>query len=159
MASRKSSIFAAVSAVTATTLMATFAAWSQSARPPISMLAPPPPPPNERQVYLVRLDQSDCTNSNVPNTDGPNVGGNIWLSRDSSGNTNIKVAITASPSTSYNIYLKCVRQIGTITTDDEGSAIATFTYPTSSVGATYAFDMYPNGAPAGNKFQSATVNY
>jgi hypothetical protein len=126
---------------------------------PTSMIAPPPPPPNERQVYLVRLDQSDCTNSNVPNTDGPSVGGNIWLSRDTSGNTDIKVAITASPSTTYDIYLKCVRQIGTITTDDEGSAIATFTYPTSSVGATYAFDMYPNGAPAGNKFQSATVNY
>lgn len=157
MASRKASTFLAVSAVAATTLIATFAAWSQSAPPPTGMIAAPPP--NERQVYLVRLDQSDCTNSNVPNTDGPNVGGNIWLSRDSSGNTNIKVAITASPSTSYNIYLKCVRQIGTITTDDEGSAIATFTYPTSSVGATYAFDMYPNGAPPGNKFQSATVNY
>lgn len=123
------------------------------------MIAPPPPPPNERQVYLVRLDQSDCANSNVPNTDGPNVGGNIWLSRDTSGNTNIKVAITASPSTAYNIYLKCVRQLGTITTDDEGSGIATFTFATSSVGATYAFDMYPNGAPPGNKFQSATVSY
>lgn len=158
MASRKASIFTAIAAVSAATLAATLAAWSQSAPPPRSMIAPPPPP-NERQVYLVRLDQSDCTNSNVPNTDGPNVGGNIWLSRDTSGNTNIKVAITASPSTAYKIYLKCVRQIGTITTDDEGSAVATFTYPTSSVGATYAFDMYPNGAPAGNKFQSATVNY
>ncbi len=103
MASRKASIFTAIAAVSATILAATFAAWSQSAPPHRSMIAPPPPPPNERQVYLVRLDQSDCTNSNVPNTDGPNVGGNIWLSRDTSGNTNIKVAITASPSTAYNI--------------------------------------------------------
>jgi len=42
---------------------------------------------------------------------------------------------------------------------DGGSGIATFTFATGSVGATYAFDIYPNGAPPGNKFQSATVNY
>jgi len=41
----------------------------------------------------------------------------------------------------------------------EGEGFATFTFPTNSTGATYGFDMYPNGAPAGNKFQSATVNF
>jgi hypothetical protein len=67
--------------------------------------------------------------------------------------------MTASPNTAYNFYLKCVKQLGTITTGDEGEGIASFTFPTNSVGATYGFDMYPNGAPAGNKFQSATVNF
>ena len=114
---------------------------------------------NDRQVYLVRQDKSDCTNTTVPSGDSPNVGGNLWLTRDSSGNTTVKVAMTASPTTAYNFYLKCVKQLGTITTDDEGEGTATFTFPTNSVGATYGFDMYPNGAPAGNKFQSATVNF
>jgi hypothetical protein len=30
--------------------------------------------PNQRQVYLVRKDQADCTNSDVPNVDSPLVG-------------------------------------------------------------------------------------
>jgi len=67
--------------------------------------------------------------------------------------------MTASPNTAYNFNLKCVKQLGTITTGDEGEGFATFTFPTNSTGATYGFDMYPNGAPAGNKFQSATVNF
>ena len=56
---------------------------------------------NDRQVYLVRQDQSDCTNTTVPSGDSPNVGGNLWLSRDSSGNTTVKVAMTASPTPSF----------------------------------------------------------
>jgi hypothetical protein len=121
--------------------------------------AAPPMPANERQAYLVRLDQSDCSNSNVPNTDSPAVGGNVWLSRGSDGNTTVQVAMTVSPNTTYHFFLKCVRQLGDIKTGDEGTGFATFTFPTNSVGASYAFDMYPEGAPPGNKFQSATVNF
>jgi hypothetical protein len=139
MPSRRIPIFAAISTGAATMLIATLAAWAQA---PHTTIGPPPPPPNERQVYLVRLDQSDCTDSNVPNTDSPSVGGNLWLSRGSDGNTTVKVAMTVSPNTTYHFFLKCVRQLGDITTGDEGTGFATFTFPTNSVGATYAFDMY-----------------
>jgi hypothetical protein len=160
--------FAVISTVATTTFLATLAAWAQTAAPSklppagspaIRVMSPVAASANDRQVYLVRQDQSDCTNTTVPSGDSPNVGGNLWLSRDSSGNTTVKVAMTASPNTAYNFYLKCVKQLGTITTGDEGEGIASFTFPTNSVGATYGFDMYPNGAPAGNKFQSATVNF
>jgi hypothetical protein len=52
-----------------------------------------------------------------------------------------------------------VRQLGDIITGDEGVGTASFTFPTNSASATYAFDMYPEGAPPGNKFQSATVSF
>jgi hypothetical protein len=116
-------------------------------------------PADQRQVYLVRLDQSDCTNSNVPNKDSPSVDGIVFVNRGNDGNTTVKIAMTASSKTTYHFYLKCVRQLGDITTDDEGVGAASFTFPTNSTGATYAFDMYPEGAPPGNKFQSATVNF
>jgi hypothetical protein len=118
-----------------------------------------PHDPNEPQVYLVRKDQSDCQNSDVPNVDSPLVAGNVWLARHSDGNTSVKVAVTAKPSTTYHFFLKCVRQLGDIPTDDEGVANASFTFPTNAVGNVYAFDMYPEGAPPGNKFQSAQVKF
>jgi hypothetical protein len=55
--------------------------------------------------------------------------------------------------------LKCVRRLGDITTDDEGVAIVSFAYPSSSVGNAYAFEMHPEGAPAGNRYQSAQVAF
>jgi hypothetical protein len=118
-----------------------------------------PTDPNQRQVYLVRQDQSDCTNSNVPNVDSPLVGGNIWVTRLHDGNTSVKVAMTAKPSTTYHFFLKCVRQLTDITTDDEGVANVSLVFPTNLVGAVYGFDMYPEGAPAGNKYQSAQISF
>jgi hypothetical protein len=52
-----------------------------------------------------------------------------------------------------------VRPLADITTGDEGVAIASFAFSTNLVGAVYGFDMYPEGAPAGNKFQSAQVSF
>jgi hypothetical protein len=52
-----------------------------------------------------------------------------------------------------------LRQLGDITTGGEGVGTADFAFPTNSTGATNAFDMYPQGAPPGNKFQSATVSF
>ena len=118
-----------------------------------------PTDPNQRQVYLVRQDQANCTNSDVPNVDSPLVGGNIWVTRLHDGNTSVKVAMTAKPSTTYHFFLKCVRQLADITTDDEGVANVSFVFPTNLVGAVYGFDMYPEGAPAGNKYQSAQVSF
>jgi hypothetical protein len=125
----------------------------------VAQLAPVPSDPNQRQVYLVRKDQSDCSNSDVRNEDSPLVAGNIWITRLHDGNTSVKVALTAKPGTTYHFFLKCVRQLADITTDDEGVGMASFAFPTSLVGAVYAFDMHPEGAPAGNKFQSAQVSF
>ena len=111
-----------------------------------------------RQVDLVRQDQSDCTNTTVP-VNPPVISGTVSLNRDSDGNTTVKVAMTVSPDTTYHFFLKCVRQLGDITTGDEGTGFGSFTFQTSEVGATYAFDMYPEGAPLGNKFQSVTVKF
>jgi hypothetical protein len=108
---------------------------------------------------LVRKDQSDCTNSDVPNVDSPLVAGNVWVTRLHDGNTSVKVALTAKPATTYRFFLKCVRPLADITTDDEGVAIASFAFPTSLVGVVYAFDMSAEGAPPGNKFQSAQVSF
>jgi hypothetical protein len=115
--------------------------------------------PNQRQVYLVRKDQADCTNSDVPNVDSPLVGGNIWVTRLHDGNTSVKVAMTAKPATTYHFFLKCVRQLTDITTDDEGVANVSFAFPTSLAGPVFGFDMYPEGAPAGNKYQSAQISF
>ena len=143
------------SGLIAATIVAGFAA----ALPALAQFPAPKADPNQRQVYLVRQDQSDCDNSNVPNVDSPLVFGNVWVTRQSDGNTNIQVAMTAKPRTTYHFYLKCVRQLTDITTDDEGVGNASVSVPTSLLGAAFAFDMYPEGAPSGNKFQSATVKF
>src|SRR5262245_60873314 len=123
------------------------------------MLRNVPRDPNQAQVYLVRQDSSDCQNSDVKNEDSPLVGGNVWVSRTPNGNTTVKVAMTAKPNTAYHFFLKCVRLLGNLSPDGEGVAIASFTFPSSAVGNVYAFDSYPEGAPAGNKFQSARVSF
>jgi hypothetical protein len=139
-------------------VMAAVSAGAQG-NPPRTAGNPPPKAPNEAEVYLVRQDFSDCTNSNVPNVNGPLVAGNVWVTRESNGNTVLKVALTASPKTTYHFFLKCVRQLGDIQTDEDGVGIVGFSFPTSAVGNVYAFDSYPEGAPAGNKFQSAQVKF
>ena len=115
--------------------------------------------PASAEVQMVRQDQADCTNDNVNADDPSRSGGTVWIVRQADGNTTVKVAITASPNTVYHFYLKCVRQLGDIKTQDEGDGIATFEFPTSATGPVYAFDMYPEGAPPGNKFQSVQVKF
>ncbi len=136
-----------LAAAAATVLFVSAAAMAQ--------IQPSAVPPNERNVYLVRQDQSDCQNSNVPNTDGPNVGGFVKVIRGSDGNTQVNIALTGTPNTT----LKCVRLLGDIKTDDEGVASASFSFRTNETGNVFAFDSYPEGAPSGNKFQSAQVKF
>jgi hypothetical protein len=121
---------------------------------------PEPPVPIEGlEAFLIRQDSSDCANSNV-NANNPSlIGGTAWVLRQSNGNTSVKVAITGTPNTTYNFYLKCVKQLGTIATQDEGEGSGAFEFPTSSTGALITFDMYPNGAPSGNVFQSVPVTF
>ena len=113
--------------------------------------------PSLREVALVKQDFSDCENSNV--SPSGYVGGTVWVVRGSDGTTNVKVGITAQRNTTYHFFLKCVRILGDIQTYDEGVGEAVFSFRTNEVGNTFAFDMYPEGAPTGNKYQSVTVKY
>jgi hypothetical protein len=126
-------------------------AFAASAQKP-----PTPPPPNQgTETFLIRQDFSDCNNSNV-NANNPSlIGGVAWVLRQQNGSTTAKVAITGTPNTTYNLYHKCVAQIGTITTEDEGVGSGVVQFQTNP--GTVTFDMYPNGAPSGNKFQSVPI--
>ncbi len=126
--------------------------------PPYGARKAPPGPPGIATA-LIRQDQSDCTNSNVNANDSTRRGGTVWVYRNPNGNTDLTIAISAKPNTTYHFFLKCVRLLGDIKTYDEGEGMATFSFPTSSVGNVYAFDMYPEGAPPGNKFQSGQVKF
>ena len=110
------------------------------------------------QVSLVRQDFSDCTNSNVSDKDPSLIGGQAWVVRNPDGTTSVKIAMTVKADTTYHFFLKCVRLLGDIKTDDEGVGEASFNFQTDSVGTVFAFDMYPEGAPPGNKYQSVQVN-
>jgi hypothetical protein len=134
-------------------------AGAQAPKPPTNLTIVESRLPRESsvQVYLVRQDSSDCTNTTVSNADGPAVSGDIIVVRNPDGTTGVKVAMTASPDTTYHVFLKCVRQIGDVTTGDEGTGIDMFSFPTNLVGNVFAFDVYPEGAPLGNKFQSVQV--
>jgi hypothetical protein len=114
---------------------------------------------NQKQVFLVRKDTAECSGSDVPNVDSPLVGGNVVVTRLTDGTTSLEVAMTAKPNTTYQFFLKCVRVLGNITTDEEGVAIVTFAYPTNSVGNAYAFEVHPEGAPPGNRYRSAQVAF
>lgn len=149
---RASMLCAALWAALAATPVGDLSAVAQVVRQGPSQL-------NQRQVYLVRKDEADCTGSDVPNVDSPLVGGSIWITRLQDGKTGVRVAMTARPSTTYRFFLKCVRQLAEITTDDEGVANVSFEFPTDLVGAVYAFDMYREDAPVGSKYQSAQVSF
>jgi hypothetical protein len=109
-------------------------------------------------VSLVLQDFSDCTNANVKDNGGGAPGGTVLIGRNSDGSTNLKIGMSATPNTTYHFFLKCVRLLGDITTDEDGVGEAAFTLPAGAVGPVFAFDSYPEGAPAGNKFQSVQAH-
>ena len=110
-------------------------------------------------VSLVQQDASDCQNSNVSDDNGIKTSGVVYLSRNADGTTSVKVGMTVKANTTYHFFLKCVRLLGDIKTDDEGIGEGIFAFATNSVGNVFAFDMYPEGAPAGNKYQSVQVKF
>ena len=152
---RPVSLFASILIASAVGLVAVSPALPQG-RP---KRPPPPPIGPTAEVDLIRQDFSDCTNANVSGNDPSLIGGTVWLVRNPDGNTDVKVAISSKPNTTYHFFLKCVKQLGDIITQDEGEGIATFEFPTNSVGSVYGFDMYPEGAPPGNKYQSVQVKF
>jgi hypothetical protein len=115
--------------------------------------------PNQISVSLIQQDSSDCTNSTVRDDPNRTRGGEVLVTKSPNGTTKVEIGMTVTPNTTYHFFLKCVRELGQIRTDDEGIGLATFEFQTSSAGATFAFDMYPDGAPSGNKFQSMTVTF
>lgn len=109
--------------------------------------------------YLVQQDFSDCQNNNVREGNPSSMGGKVAVNRSSDGKTSVKIAMTGARNTTYHFFLKCVRILGDIKTDDEGIAEVELTFPTSDSGNVFAFDMYPEGAPLGNKFQSTQIKF
>jgi hypothetical protein len=109
-------------------------------------------------AFLVKQDFSDCKNGNVdPNPLEP--GGEVVVARNTDGTTSVKVGMTVRPKTTYHFFLKCVRILGDITTDDDGVGIGVFTFRTNETDNVITFDMYPEGAPAGNKYQSVPIRF
>jgi hypothetical protein len=112
-----------------------------------------------RDVSLVRRDFSDCSNADVSAEDTSLVAGKASVQRRPDRTTVIIVDLTAQPNTTYHFFLKCVRLLGDLTTQADGSGSASFRFRTEEAGDIFAFDMYPEGAPPGNKFQSVQVNF
>jgi hypothetical protein len=133
----------AASVLIAGTMAAASAAW-----------AAPGPTTSAANATLVRQDFSDCGNSNVSASDPSRVGGSIALSQAPGGQVTATVNVVhGTPHTSYIVHLKCIRALGAVTTNDAGAGMATFGF-SAAMGAVVTFDVYPAGAPAGNKFQS-----
>jgi hypothetical protein len=112
-----------------------------------------------RSVPLVRQDFSDCSNSDVSAQDVTRLGGTAIVQRTSSGSGNVRVILGGQPNTTYHFFLKCVRLLGDITTDTDGAGTGFFRFGAGETGTVFAFDVYPDGAPAGNKYQSVQVNF
>jgi len=106
---------------------------------------------------LVRQDSSDCGNTNVNGSDPARNGGQVTITQTDAGDTTAAVQITSgTPNTSYDFYWKCQRGLGQVRTDASGKGGASFAFK-ASAGSTLTFDMYPAGAPSGNKFQSVRI--
>ena len=110
-------------------------------------------------TYLVKQDFSDCVNSDVKPAQPAVVGGEAKVTLRDGGKTEVNVRLTkVAPNTTYHLFLKCHYILGDIKTDSTGRGNNTFSFPSSDSGPVFAFDMYPDGAPAGNKYQAVQVN-
>jgi hypothetical protein len=129
--------------------------------PASALLAQDAPPrvPAQREVYLIQQDSSGCNNADVKLDDWSRQKGTVLVMRGTDGITRVKVGFTGAANTSFHFFLKCVRLLGDIKTEDEGQAQASFEFPTNSVGDVFGFDMYPEGAPSGRKYQSMQVSF
>jgi secreted trypsin-like serine protease len=109
-------------------------------------------------VALIRQDFSDCSNGNVSGGNPAQIGGSVAITRKPNGSINAQVSLThGTANTSYHFFLKCVHILGDVHTNGQGSGSASFDFPSNLVGNQFAFDMYPEGAPLGNKYQSVRV--
>jgi hypothetical protein len=129
--------------------------------PPGDLLAQDPPPivGSQRDVYLMQQPSTSCNNSDVKLGDWSNQRGILSVLREKGNLTRVTIAMTAKPNTTYQFFLKCGPLLGTIKTEEEGEAGASFEFPTSAVSDIYGFEMYATGAKPGDKFESTPVNF
>ena len=109
-------------------------------------------------VALVRQDSESCSNDNVSDAGQAPVGGSVTVfqSTENSMTAGVKLA-SASPNTTYRVFLKCGRQLGALRTDAEGNGGRTFNYLTDSLSPAYAFEIAPDGGGPGSKLQSLSL--
>ena len=106
-------------------------------------------------VALVAGDDGTCSNDNVADNGPAPAGGSVTVSRATEESSTAGIRLSgAAPNTSYRVFLKCVRQLGTLRTDASGNAGRTVDFPTAAAGEVYAFEVSPEGAAAGGKLQS-----
>ncbi|HEX3496259.1 MAG TPA: hypothetical protein VHT02_03635 [Methylocella sp.] len=106
-------------------------------------------------VALVRQDEGSCTNDKVGDTGSAVVAGSVTVSIETSSTSTASIRLAGvSPNTSYRIFLKCFRQLGTLRTDANGNAGRTVEFPTDAAAPVYAFEISPEGTPPGSKLQS-----
>jgi hypothetical protein len=105
-------------------------------------------------VALVRQDEGSCGNETVVDGRSAPVGSvTVARATEESSTAGIRL-VGLSPNTSYRILLKCVRQLGTLRTDDKGNGGRTVDFPNSAVANVYAFEIAPEGDAPGTKLQS-----
>jgi hypothetical protein len=111
-------------------------------------------------TYSVKQDASDCNNGNVSVAPPAVVGGEATVTRRDDDKTEVNVRLTnVAPNTTYHLFLKCQYMLGDIKTDSSGKGNNTFFFSTGNTAPVFAFDMYPEGAPPGNKYQSVQVSF
>ncbi len=106
-------------------------------------------------VALVRQDSESCSNDNLSDAGQVPVGGSVTIFQSSNNSMTAGVKLAGvSPNTTYRVFLKCGRQLGTLRTDAAGTGGRTFNYLIDSLSPAYAFEVAPDGAAPGTKLQS-----
>jgi hypothetical protein len=112
-----------------------------------------------KTAYIVRRDFSNCTNDDVkasPSTVGGAV--SVFRLRDNTAVSVVRL-FGVSPGINYQFFHKCDRELGMIASDARGFGSASFPIGVGTSESVLTFDMYPQGAPAGNKFQSVKMSF
>ena len=106
-------------------------------------------------VALIRQDEGSCGNETVVDSGAAPISGSVTVARATEESSTAGIRLVGlSPNTSYRILLKCVRQLGTLRTDDKGNGGRTVDFPNSAVANVYAFEIAPEGDAPGTKLQS-----
>src|SRR5450631_3418243 len=106
-------------------------------------------------VALIRQDEGSCGNETVVDNGAAPISGSVTVARATEESSTAGIRLVGlSPNTSYRILLKCVRQLGTLRTDDKGNGGRTVDFPNSAAADVYAFEVSPEGAAPGPKLQS-----
>jgi hypothetical protein len=111
--------------------------------------------------YLVKQDHASCTNDDVV-ASSSNAGGAVTVFQMQSGPAKVVVRLgngepsSPAPNTAYHFDQKCVTTLGDITTDESGLGAALFDLSLGP-GAPAIFEMYPEGSPEGDTFQSVPM--